>query len=223
VALKHERASVLATVGLLGIGLNAAALILAPILRPDVDPLREGLSRYAVGPWGEVQSAGFIALAIGSLTIAGSLWLVSNGNLWTRIAAAMLGLASLSLAGLVAFPVGQGGPMTPIGDLHLSLGTLAVGWQVVAVAALLLGLMACNDADQIIRLGIVLLGITLLGAASAQVALWRPDLEIPQGLAMRMVIVPLLLWWALVAMTIRRKVAISSGQDGHRTGQNGSC
>lgn len=205
-ALREKRASVLATIGLLGIGLHAAALILAPILRPDVNPLREGLSRYAVGPWGEVQSAGFIALAIGSLTIAVSLWLVSKGNRWTRIAAAMLGLASLSLVGLVALPMGQGGSLTPIGDLHLTAGTLAVGWQVVAVAALLLGLKACNHAEPIIRLGIVFLGISLLGAASVQVAMWRPDLTFPQGLAMRMVIVPLLLWWALVALAIRRGV-----------------
>jgi hypothetical protein len=207
VALKEKRASVLATVGLLGIGLHAAALILAPILRPDVNPLRDGLSRYAVGPWGEVQSAGFIALGIGSLAIAGALWLVSNGNLWTRIAAAMLGLASLNLVGLVAFPMGQSGPLTPIGDLHLTAGTLAVGWQFVSVAALLLGLRACDYAEFIIRLGIILLGISLLGAASVQVAMWRPDLKIPQGLAMRMVTVPLLLWWSLVALTIRRRVA----------------
>lgn len=206
-ALKQERASVLATAGLLGIGVNVAALILAPVLRPDIHLLRDGLSRYAVGPWGEVQSVGFIAQAISSLTVAGSLWLVANGNRWTRIAAITLGLASLSLVGLVAFPMGQSGPLTPIGDLHLTVGTLAVGWQFVSVAALLLGLKACNHAKQIIQLGIVLLGISLLGAASVQVAMLRPDLKIPLGVTMRMVIVPLLLWWALVALNIRQRAA----------------
>ncbi len=206
-AVKHEPTSVLATVGLLGISLNAATLILAPILRPDVSPLRDGLSHYAVGPWGGVQTAAFIALGIGSLAIAGALWLVASGNLWTRIAAVMLGIASVHLVGLAVFPMGDGGPRTPIGDLHLTLGTFAVGWQCAAVGALLLGLRAWRHEEQTIRLGIVLLGITLVGAVSVQIGSWRGDLEIPEGLAMRLVIVPLLLWWALVALTIRRRTA----------------
>lgn len=204
-AVKNERAEVLASISLLGIGLNAAALILAPILRPDVNPLRDGLSHYAVGPWGGVQSAAFIALGIGSISIAMALWLVSDSNLWTRIAAVMLGLASFNFVGLAIFPMGEGGPMTPIGDLHLTVATFAVGWQFVSVGALLLGLRAWRNEEQMIRLGIVLLGITLLGAGSVQVAMWRPDLKIPEGLAMRCVIVPLLLWWTLVALTIRRR------------------
>jgi hypothetical protein len=207
VAVKHERASMLATVGLLGIGLNAAALILAPILRPDISPLRDGLSHYAVGPWGGMQTAAFIALDIGSLAIAGALWLASNGNLWARSAAVMLGIASVNLVGLAVFPMGEGGPRTPIGDLHLTIGTFAVGWQCAAVGALLLGLRAWRHEEQTIRLGIVLLVVTLLGAASVQVAMWRPDFEIPVGLAMRLTIVPLLLWWTLVALAIRRRTS----------------
>lgn len=204
---ERERAAALATLGLVGICLNAAALILAPILRPDVNPLRDGLSHYAVGPWGGVQSAAFVALGIGSLAIAGALWLVSGGNPWARIAAAMLGLASFNFVGLAVFPMGEGGPMTPIGDLHLTVATFAVGWQFLSVGALLLGLRAWPQQGLVIRLGIALAGITLLGAASVQVAMWRPDLKIPEGLAMRFVIVPLLLWWALVALTIRRRAA----------------
>lgn len=203
----HERAATLATVGLVGIGLNAAALLLAPLLRPDVNLLRDGLSHYAVGPWGGVQSAAFIALGIGSLALACALWRVAGSNHWTRIAALMLGLASFNFVGLAVFPMGEGGPMTPIGDLHLTVATFAVGWQFVSVASLLLGLRAWPHEERLIRLGIVLLGLTLLGAASVQVAMWRPDLRIPEGLAMRCVIVPLLLWWALVALTIRRKPA----------------
>jgi hypothetical protein len=205
VAVKRERASALATVGLLGIGLNAAALVVTPLLRPDVNPLRSGLSHYAVGPWGGVQSAAFVALGIGSLTLGGALWLIGNENLWIRIAAVMLGLASFNFVGLAIFPMGEGGPMTPIGDLHLTAGTFAIGWQFVALVALLLGLRAWRQGEQIVRMGIALLGVTLLGAAAVQLAIWRPDLSIPEGLAMRVVIVPLLLWWALVAMTIRRQ------------------
>lgn len=207
VDLEQERAAALATIGLIGIGLNAAALILAPILRPDVNLLRDGLSHYAVGPWGGVQSAAFIALGLGSLTIAGALWLVSDGYLWVRIAAVMLGLASFNFVGLAVFPMGEGGPMTPIGDLHLTVATFAVGWQFLSVGALLLGLRARPHKEQMIRLGIALVAITLLGAGSVQVAMWRPDLKIPEGLAMRFVIVPLLLWWAFVALTIRRRAA----------------
>ncbi len=206
-ALDQARASALATVGLLGIGLNTAVLVLMPILRPDVNPLRDGLSHYAVGPWSGVQSVAFIALGVGSLAIALALWLISGGNRWLRTAAVMLGLASFNIVGLAIFPMGEGGPLTPIGDLHLTAGTFAFAWQFVAVGALLAGLGAWPQGKQLIRLGIALLGIALFGAASVQVAIWRPDLEIPEGLAMRLVIVPLLLWWTLVALAIRFKAA----------------
>lgn len=211
VAINQERASVLATVGLVGIGANAAALVVAPMLRPDVNPLRSGLSHYAVGPWSGVQSAAFIALGIGSLALAGALWLIASGDLWTRLAAVMLGLASFSVAGLVAFPMGAGGPVTPIGDLHLTAGASATGWQFLAAGALLPGLRSWRYEEQVTRLGFLLLGLSLPGAAALRVAVSRPDLQIPEGLAMRVVIVPLLLWWTLIALTIRRRAANSRG------------
>ena len=213
----QARASALATAGLLGIGVNAAALVLAPILRPDVDLLRSGLSHYAVGPWSGVQSAAFIALGIGALAIARALWLVAHGDLATRVAAVMLGLAAINVVGLAIFPMGEGGPRTPIGDLHLTAGTFAIAWQFISVAALLLGLRSWPQAGPIIRLGIVLLGITLLDAAAIQVAIWRPDLGIPEGLAMRGVIAPLLIWWGLIALAIRRNVESATDDDAPRT------
>ena len=205
--MNEKRASALATVGLLGIVFNAAALVVTPLLRPDIDPLRSGLSHYALGPWGSLQTAAFIALGIGALALAAAIWLVSGPSVCLRIGAVMLGLASFSLAGLAIFPMGARGPMTPVGDLHLTAGTAAVSWQVLSVVAVLFGLRTWRQEQWLLRLGVVLLAISLLGAAAVQIAIWRPDLGIPEGLAMRVVLAPLLGWWACIAVAIRRRPA----------------
>jgi hypothetical protein len=191
----------LATLGLIGIAANGLILLLAPVLRPDVDLLRDGLSHYAVGPWGGLQEAGFVALGIGSAAIGLALIVRSPP---TRPGGILLLIAAMGFLGLAIFPMGQGGPMTPLGDLHLTAGTLGVVFQFASVLALLLWPGACNAAGLSARTGWLLAIVAGLSAAGIQLAMWYPELGLPEGLLARLTVLPLLGWWAMVALALRR-------------------
>jgi hypothetical protein len=191
----------LGAVGLLGLTAQAAVLVIAPIVRPDISLLRDGLSHYAVGPGSGLQSMGFIALGIACAAIGTGLFVVSTA---TRAAGFLLAAAALGLFGLAIFPMGQGGPMTPIGDLHLTAGTMAAVLQFAAALVMLLSPGACAALDLSRRTGMVLAGIAGLAAAGIQLAIWNPGWNLPEGLLARIAIVPLLLWWAMVALGLRR-------------------
>ncbi|MFM9105136.1 MAG: DUF998 domain-containing protein, partial [Chloroflexota bacterium] len=90
-----ERALAAAALG--GILVNAAVLLAAPVVRPDVDLLRDGLSHYAVGPGAALQEAGFLALGVTCAALGVALWRRAPA---TRLAGALLGLASAGFAGL---------------------------------------------------------------------------------------------------------------------------
>jgi hypothetical protein len=191
----------LATLGLIGIAANGLILLLAPVLRPDVDLLRDGLSHYAVGPWGGLQEAGFVAFGIGSAAIGLALIVRSPS---TRPGGILLLIAAMGFLGLAIFPMGQGGPMTPLGDLHLTAGTLGVVFQFASVLALLLWPGACTSAGLSARTGWLLAIVAGLSAAGIQLAMWYPELGLPEGLLARLTVLPLLGWWAMVALALRR-------------------
>jgi hypothetical protein len=191
----------LATLGLIGIAANGLILLLAPVLRPDVDLLRDGLSHYAVGPWGGLQEAGFVAFGIGSAAIGLALIVRSPS---TRPGGILLLIAAMGFLGLAIFPMGQGGPMTPLGDLHLTAGTLGVVFQFASVLALLLWPGACNAAGLSARTGWLLAIVAGLSAAGIQLAIWYPEWGLPEGLLARLTVLPLLSWWAMVALALRR-------------------
>jgi hypothetical protein len=190
--------------GLAGLAVNVAILLLTPLLRPDVDVLRNGLSHYAVGPWWWLQSVGFVAFGAACAGIGLGLLRVGHGS---RLPGVMLLVAALGFVGLAVFPMGRGGPMTPVGDLHLTAGTVAAVFQFAAVVAV----AATNDRG---RLGLprrVVLGLgsaAAVAAALIQLAIWRPDLGLPEGLLARLAVAPLLVLWAMVA----RRLVATAGQ-----------
>jgi hypothetical protein len=49
------------------------------------------------------------------------------------------------------------------------------------------------------------LGLAVTGAIVTQLAIWRPDLGIPMGASMRLVVVPLVILWGLVALRLRQR------------------
>ncbi|HET7092679.1 MAG TPA: DUF998 domain-containing protein [Thermomicrobiales bacterium] len=192
----------LAAIGLFGIALNGVALVAAPMLRSDVDPIATGLSYYAVGPWSGIAIAAFVALGVACIAIALALVAALRGSRLIALGAWLLGLSGLGCIGLAAFPMGQPGPTTPIGDLHLTAGTLAVTLQLTALVALNAGFAAEPGWRALFRAGWLLGGLAAIGAALQQIAIWRPDLPMPEGVSMRLVLVPLLAWWGVIALRL---------------------
>lgn len=201
-AFRPRTLRTLGAVGLLGLAAQTAVLVIAPCVRPDVDLMRDGLSHYAIGPGSGLQEAGFVMLGIACAAIGIGLSTLSPS---TRLAGLLLALASFGFVGLAIFPMGQGGPMTPIGDLHLTAGTMGAVLQFAAVLALLGSPVGCARLGISRRMGWLLAGVAAGAAAGIQIAIWNQSLGLPEGLLARLAIAPLLVWWAIVAIALMRQ------------------
>ena len=188
-------------IGLAGIVVQVFALLATPLIRPDVSLLRDGLSHYAIGPGAGLQETGFVALAVACAAIGMGLLAIGAES---RAAGLLLLLAAIGFAGLALFPMGQGGPMTPIGDLHLTAGTIGVVLQFAAALAMLARPGSCAALGVSRSAGWLLAALAGLAAAGIQLAIWTPGLGLPEGLLARLAIVPLLAWWAIVALALLR-------------------
>lgn len=182
--------------------LNLVALVVAPILRPDVSLLRASLSHYAVGPHAWLQTAAFVAFGIGCLALGIAVPRALTGSRAALAAGVLLALAGLGAFGLAIMPMGVPQPMTPIGDIHATAGTIAVVAQFGAIALLLRAIRDRPSWQSLRPLGIGLGLLALAAAAVHQVAMWYPALSIPEGITIRVVAVTTLVWWWAVALRI---------------------
>ena len=198
-----RHAARLAAAGLLGILVNAVVLLVAPLLRPEISLLDGGLSEYGIGRWAALQNVGFAALGAGSLAIATALSLAPIRSPWLLVGTSLLALAAAACAGLAAFPMDAVGPATLLGDAHQTAGTLAVGLHLAALLATALAFRAEPGWRPLAVPGLLLFATAFSGALFSQAELLWEALPIPFGVTMRMVIVPVLVWWATVAIRLR--------------------
>lgn len=193
-----------ADVVLAGVAVNLAALLLMPMLRPDLDLWQYSLSYYATGSWSTLQTAAFAAMGIASLALAVSLPAAELGSGWTPHCAGLLLISGLASFGLVLFPMGASGPATAIGDSHQTAGTIGGVAQVAAALAFALAAKTNPRWSRLFLPALVAFGISVSAALLSQLAIWRPDLGIPMGATMRLVVLPLVLLWGVVALRLRQ-------------------
>ncbi len=193
-----------ADVALTGVAVNIFALITAPVLRPDLNVFEDSLSFYAVGPAGILQIVAFVALGVASVTLGIALAWTRPSSFWIALATLLLGISGIASVGLVWFPMGSTGPATMLGDTHQTAGTIGGVAQLAAALAFTLAIRRDRWWSGLFIPAVVLFLIALASALLSQAAIWWPELGIPMGATMRLLVVPLLILWGLVAMRLRR-------------------
>ena len=196
-----------ADLALLGITVNLAVLVAAPILRPDLNLLERSLSYYAVGPWGVVQAAAFVALGIASLALAAALPRSGFDSAWLRLSGLLIVIAGVASLGLVVYPMGAPGPATFLGDAHQTAGTIAGVAQLAATLAFALAIRADPVWGGLFRIAGLAFIAAVVGAILSQAAIWWPERGIPMGATMRLLAIPLVLFWGVVALRLRQRCA----------------
>lgn len=83
-------------------------------LRPDVDPVRDDLSIYAVGPFANLMAAAFILLGTSVFATATLLAPTGAGNRTVRVNRSVLAISGIAGALVAAFPTAAMTPETPI-------------------------------------------------------------------------------------------------------------
>jgi hypothetical protein len=197
----------LAEIALVGIVVSVGVLLVMPVLRPDLDPLKYAFSYYTVGPWGFIQNIGFAVMGVSSLVLAVTIWQARMARFWRIVCVALLVVAGLGALGLFVYPMSSPGPVTFIGDAHQTMGTIG---GVAQLAAALAFILAAYTDQRWRRLFVPALVAFLVGGIAAlftQIAIWYPNIGIPMGVTSRLVVIPLLILWGAVAFALRRQCA----------------
>jgi hypothetical protein len=190
---------------LIGIAFNLIVLVAAPLARPDLDLLERALSYYAIGPWGVLQAAAFIAMGIASIALGIAVLKAGSPSPWMRAAVPMLIVGGLGSLGLVVYPMGEPSWATFIGDAHQTAGTIGGAAQLVAALAFILAIHDDPTWRDRVWPYTVAFAVAVIGAVLTQVAIWWPELGIPMGAVMRLAVVPLVVLWGLVALRLRHR------------------
>src|SRR5829696_1623532 len=137
------RSGVIRLLALLAIvGVADFLLILASLhfLRPDVNPVLEPISTYAVGPYGFLFTAADIGSGLAALALTFGLYLGIAPPGRSYVGLFLLGLYGVSelLAGI--FPLDVGGEATTFGTIHNIVGNIAFFAFPIAVILLSLGM-----------------------------------------------------------------------------------
>ena len=129
--------ALLTIVGVADFLLNIAAL---HFLRPDVNPVLEPMSNYAVGPYGFLFTAADIGSGLAAFALLFGLYLGIAPRGRSYVGLFLLGLYGVSalLAGI--FPIDVGAEATMVGTIHNIVGNLSFFAFPIGVILLSLGM-----------------------------------------------------------------------------------
>lgn len=192
-------------IALVGVVFTLIVFIAAPLARPDLDLLQKALSYYAIGPWGALQAAAFVAMGLASIALGSAFFWSGASSVWLRVAASMLIVGGLGSLGLVVYPMGAPGPATILGDAHQTAGTIGGVAQLAAALAFVMAIRADPRWRGEVTPATIAFVVALVGAILTQAAIWWPELGIPMGAVMRLAVVPLVVLWGFVALRLRRR------------------
>ena len=193
-----------AVVALIGVVINLVVLVAAPILRPDLNLFQKSLSYYAIGPWGVLQSVAFGALGISSVALGIALRSAGPASGWQWPTVLLLTVSGVASLALVWYPMGALGPETILGDAHQMAGTIGGVAQLAAALAFAIAIRSDPAWRGLFPTAVTMFLLALAGATLSQAAIWWPHLGIPMGATMRLLVIPPLVLWGLVALRLRR-------------------
>ena len=184
-------------VGIVDFLLNFTAL---HFLRPDVNPVLEPISNYAVGPYGFLFIAADIGLSLAALALAFGLYLgiAPSGRSYFGLFLLALYGVSVLLAGI--FPIDVGGEATTFGTIHNIVGNISFFGFPIAVILSSLGMGKDERWRSFRRPALALSMVVVLTVILTIVG---SNLGIGYGVTQRIANVAALVWMLAVAGHLR--------------------
>src|SRR5215210_311525 len=192
--------ALLAIVGIADFLLNIAAL---HFVRPDVNPVLEPMSNYAVGPYGFLFTAADIGSALAALALMVGLYLGIAPPGRSYVGLFLLGLYGVSelLAGI--FPIDVGAETTIVGAIHNIVGNIGFFGFPIAMILLSLGMRKDERWRSLRRPALALAGVVVLTVILTMVGV---NIGIGYGVTQRLFNVAVILWMLVVALHLRSLV-----------------
>jgi hypothetical protein len=189
--------ALLAIVGIADFLLNLTAL---HFLRPDVNPVLEPISNYAVGPYGFLHTAADIGGGLAALALTFGLYLGIAPPGRSYVGLVLLGLNGISVLLAGIFPIDVGAETTTVGAIHNIVGNIGFFGFPIAVIPLSLG-MRKDERWRSLRLpALALAGVVVLTVILTMVGV---NIGIGYGVAQRLFNVAAMLWMLAVALHLR--------------------
>lgn len=200
----ERRVATLALLTIAGIILYVIIDVIAQLLPPHYNPIKQAESDLAVGPYGFVMTINFVLRGLLSLALIWALFLGVAKQGLSRPGLVFLGAWGVGALVLALFPTDlTGAAPTFHGKIHLLVATLA--FICAAIGELLLSLKFASD-EQVRSLRSPTLIIAILGIIAVLIVLalpFAPKLASDFGLYERIFIGLVLLWMLVVAFRLR--------------------
>ena len=188
----------LASAAMAGAAAFTVVVLAFHLLRPDLDPALDYISYYAVGRYGALMVAAFVALGLGCVALALAIRGATRGAI-SLIGCTLLGLAGLGLiVGGIAPSDLEGAPPTTTGAVHV-IGAALVGLLGLFVATLVLSVTLARRPERSSRLIWVGLGLLMMVAFLG----FATSSETVPGLGQRVLVSSEVLWLLVTAARLR--------------------
>ena len=191
---------VLALLTIVGIADFLLSFTALHFLRPDVNPVLEPMSNYAVGPYGFLLTAADIGIGLAALALILGLYLGIAPPGRSYVGLFLVGLYGVStlLAGI--FPIDVGGETTTVGTIHNIVGNILFFAFPIAVILLSLGMGKDERWRSFRRTALALAGVVVLTVILTMVGV---NIGIGYGVIQRLFNVAAMLWMLVVALHLR--------------------
>lgn len=191
-----------------------ALIVSLHVLRPDLDPIQRPTSEYSVGRYGWVMTVAFLTLSLATATMLLGLRRDVAPDARSRSGMVLLAIWAVGVLVAAVFPADlDGAPQTIAGTIHNINGPIT--FLSLVIGANLFSRRLKNDTrwSSISKLLSVLAALMAVefvvnGAAAAR--------EIAGGLAQRILLATLVIWYLLIAWRLR------SNAQSHISDQRGS-
>jgi Protein of unknown function (DUF998) len=191
---------VLALLTIVGVAVYLLNLAALHFLRPDVNPMLEPVSNYAVGPYGFLAIVANIGSGLAALALTFGLYLGIAPRGRSYLGLFLLGLYGVSELMAAFFLIDVGGEATMVGTIHNIVGNMSFFAFPVGVTLLSLG-MGKDERWRSFRR--TALAVSVLVVVTVILTMVGFNLGIGFGLTQRLANVTALAWMLVVALHLR--------------------
>lgn len=121
-----EKLKIIATVAIVGVAYFTTIIVIMHFLRPDLNPISQPTSQYAVGLYGFLMSSAFFSMSIAAFALVIRLYQGISQPVRSRLGLTLWALWGLGVLIAMLFPMDpDGAPATLAGTIHNVSGPLA--------------------------------------------------------------------------------------------------
>ena len=197
---RFRSAAFLALLAMGGMVYYLSSVVAAHLLRPDVHPVSEPVSYYAVGPYGFFIGLAIFALGVGSLALTLGLHLGIAPPGRSRVGLLLLALYGVSQLVVALFSIDAESAKTTTGIVHNIAGNISFFCFPPAVILLSMGMGKDERWRSLKRPALALSLVVLVEAILVMVS---ANVVGGFGLAQRLFLLTSVLWMLLAAIWLR--------------------